>query len=88
MIWNFNVGPSRKKGYQTIAISTKISIFKYFGSLNPNLRSEFQNSKWQIQYGGSEILKLLDFHQNEYLKVFGVIESEFKIEIQNGGEAT
>jgi len=42
--------------YQWILM--KIGIRGFFGSLWTNLISDFQNSKWRIQYGGSKFVLL------------------------------
>jgi len=37
-------------------ILMKIGIRGFFGSVTTNLMSDFQNSKWRIQYGGSKFI--------------------------------
>ena len=41
------------------------------------METKFENSKWRIQYGRSNIFKWFDFYKNQYLGVFGVTESKY-----------
>ena len=56
-----------------------MGILRFPRSLNANLITEFQNSKWRIQYGRPKVLKLLYFYKNRNLK------TNLKTDLQNHG---
>ena len=45
-------------------IFIKMDVWGFLGTLNKNIFTEFQNTKWRIQYDGSTFFKLLDFYEN------------------------
>ena len=49
------------------------------GSRITNLKSDFQNSKWRIQYGGRNGKKLAYKRYNLYIWVFGVADYESEV---------
>ena len=60
------VTKSLSKAYILLKICTQ----RFSKSLIKVLLLDFQNSKWQIQYGGKKIAKILDCAQNWYTEVF------------------
>ena len=46
------------------------------GSLITNLKSDFRNTKWRIQYGGQNLRKSVYKRYNLYIWVFGVADYE------------
>ena len=56
-----------------------ICIYGFFESLITNLKTDFQNSKWRIQYGGQNLRKSAYKRYNLYLWVFGVANYEFEV---------
>ena len=49
------------------------------GSLLTNLKSDFLNTKWQIQYSGQNFKKLAYKRYNLYIWVFGVSDYESEV---------
>ena len=74
--------------FDTVPISLGLGVYRsleFLGSLNPHVITEFQDSKWRIQYGGSKISngrskvwKLLYFYKDKELKVSEAAESKFE----------
>ena len=62
----------------------KLGIEGLLGLLIPNVITEFQNSKWKIQYGDYNIQILPEFNETRCLGKFVVADSEFD-KIQNSG---
>ena len=56
----------------------KVSV-KLLGSLITNLKSDFQNSKWRIQYGGQNFKKLAYKHYNLYIWLYGIADYESEV---------
>ena len=57
-------------------ILVKVAVHRFLGSLNPKLVSDFQNSKWRIQYGGQNFEKCSELDEIGRIQVFGVAESK------------
>ena len=60
-------------------ILMKVAVYRFLGSLNPNLVSDFRISKWRIQYGGPNFEKCSELDKIVRSQVFGVAESKSAI---------
>ena len=50
---------------------------RFLGLLIATLITEFPNSKWHIQHGKHNFKLLIELHENGYLGVFEITDSEF-----------
>ena len=67
-------------------IFVKVAVHRFFGSLNPNLVSDFRNWNWQIQYGGQNFEKCSELDEivpftNFWGRWIQVCHQIFKIQI-------
>ena len=67
-----------KSGHRILRDEIQLNFItqRFSGSLITNLLSNFQNSKWRIQNGGTKCKKLFDRNKIEFLKIFGVADYE------------
>ena len=61
------------------SISLILCIWGFLGTLITNLKLDFENSKWRIQYGGRQIESFINFYDTLYLVVFGDADYESEI---------